>query len=273
MGATNAGPAHAGAGSGPEAGGRVSVASALAAWGATDGRRDTASVNSGGSLSLFTRIRLFGIHRVLLAWVVRKLENWLGLHIWVFGIRAISPTWRLPTAHAAFRFRLLGLDEAKAAAADPAYRLDGEFVARAFRRGDLCCGAYSGERLVGYTWLSFVGASGPHGIRLGVNNPRVAYGYKTFVHPDFRGQKLNSSLVRFVEPELSRRGIEFELGYVALGNLPSMRAYFGAGHCRRLGYAVVIDWPGLFMPLCNDAVRSVVTLVRDRTIRPTKRLA
>jgi GNAT superfamily N-acetyltransferase len=209
------------------------------------------------------RVRMFGLPRVLLSLALRKLERSLGFHVWVFGIRPLSSNWTPPADHAAtYSFRVLDLQEGLRAAEDPGLSLSKDFVVKAARRGDICCAAFVGARLVGYTWLSLFEADGPHGIRLRLTDDRVAYGYKTFVHADYRGRRLNGSLVGFAEAELVRRGIEHLVGYVALGNLPSMKAYFGAGASRRIGHVLLIDWPAVFLPLSPKAVRRVITLER-----------
>lgn len=69
---------------------------------------------------------------------------------------------------------------------DAALELSERQVRSALDRGDVCVGAYDGDRLIGYEWLAF--GSTPHVAGLWVEfQASDCYVYRKFVHPAYRG--------------------------------------------------------------------------------------
>ena len=159
-----------------------------------------------------------------------------------------------------FEFRPLSLEDALKATTDPELLMTPEFVTQAFQRGDLCMGAYDGERLVAYVWRSLSRAPVKERLWLRVLDPRCRYGYKSMVLPEYRGQRLNTSVGRFYDHHFVAQGIVYDLGYVALDNLPSMKSTFRDPERCRIGYAAVINWSGRFWTFRSRNVRSYLAL-------------
>lgn len=183
------------------------------------------------------------------------------MHVWAVGARAIVPDFEVPEEHArAFEFRPVTVEEALNAASDPDYRMSADFVRAAFGRGEVCLGAFEGNRLAAYTWRNYDVAPGPDNVWIRLLGSGSVYGYKTLVHPDYRGRRLNTTLGRSYDDGFMRQGITRELGYISLGNLPSLTAYFRDPNHAHIGYSGFAVWGRLFLSFRTRTVRPLIAL-------------
>lgn len=120
--------------------------------------------------------------------------------------------------------------------ADPNLDLASERVGEAYARGDLCAGAFLGERLAGYCWFAF--SPVPHLDGVWVDfAPDAVWIYKSLVRPAHRGRGVAPALYGFVDrvgAERTRRG---SLICVEAHNRASISAALKAGHAPA-GYAL-----------------------------------
>lgn len=189
-------------------------------------------------MALSEDIGRHGLVPALMARVLRNLERHCGLHLWSVQTRPIYPKFEMPHEHAErFTFRRLDLDDALAAARDPALLLPEEFVRAALSRGDICVGAYDGDRLVAYTWRTLTCAPVTDTVQIRLLRKSTRYGYKALVLPAYRGMRLNHSVARFWDHNFLAMGVDHDVGYVALHNLASMRSTFRDPNRKRIGYA------------------------------------
>ena len=131
-----------------------------------------------------------------------------------------------------FTFRFLSADEVRAFAADPRNDLEPAFVARAEAGHDLCFAAICGDRLAAYGWYALGSIEAEHGGGLAMSFPAsMAYMYKGFTHPDFRGKRLHGLVMGLALQELASRGVEQLISTVDWTNWASLKS------CYRLGYA------------------------------------
>lgn len=138
-----------------------------------------------------------------------------------------------------FERRFLTPDEVRRHAADPSNNLPPDFADRAGRGMDVCFGAIRGDRLASYGWYARDSIEPEHAAGTPVGLPQnVAYMYKLFTHPDFRGRRLNGACVRDAAVALSARGVDRIVGMVYWSNEASMRSLERLGF-RRLGLLVV----------------------------------
>jgi GNAT superfamily N-acetyltransferase len=138
--------------------------------------------------------------------------------------------------------RVLSEGEALAFAADPALRLSRQWVRAAYARGAVGLGAMQDGRLVGYTWLAYSDTPYDSTVWCALK-PGLRYTYKSFVRPEYRGQRIIQALYAFADrPELWR-GRRASLYLVNSDNLASLASLERIG-CRSLGhvtYARIFD--------------------------------
>lgn len=110
--------------------------------------------------------------------------------------------------------------------------LDETHVARAAAGYDLCYAALKEGRLAAYGWYALNCIEGEHCDCVALSFPAdVAYMYKGFTHPDFRGQRLHGYAMRLaLEALAAERGIRGLISTVGWLNWPSLKS------CERLGY-------------------------------------
>jgi ribosomal protein S18 acetylase RimI-like enzyme len=138
---------------------------------------------------------------------------------------------RLPPVDSSVETRFLTPDEVRRFAANPSNKLDPVFAERAANGLDLCFGAIHGDRLANYGWYALGCVEPEHaaGAALGLP-PNVAYMYKVFTHPDFRGRRLNGACMGRAMLALRKRGIDRVASLVYWSNESSLRS------CQRLGF-------------------------------------
>lgn len=161
----------------------------------------------------------------------RGLVRWGSLSF-VHVMELRSDRMRVPDLDACFRLQFLSPEQVRGFAANAANDLPPDFVRRAERGWDLCFGAIHGDRLASYGWYALHSVEAEHSAGTPLGLPRdMAYLYKGFTHPDFRGQRLYAACMGWALEQLGERyGIERLLAFVYWNNTPSLRS------CRHLGY-------------------------------------
>ena len=181
--------------------------------------------------------RRFGVRGVAANMANRLLKKGFALHV-VQMIVLEADQMRLPTVDSSFELRFLTPDEVQRFAQDPANELSAEFVDRLRRGLDHCFGVLKGERLANYGWFAVHSVDGEHcaGVDLGLP-PDIAYMYKGFTHPDFRGMRLHGASMGEALRALGDRGVERILSVVYWDNAASLRSCDALGY-ERLGLLV-----------------------------------
>jgi hypothetical protein len=146
---------------------------------------------------------------------------------------------------AGFEFRFLGPVEI-AGFVSPANELTDEHVERAARGQDLCFAALHGDKLAAYGWYALGSIEGEHCDGVNLSFPAdVAYMYKGFTHPDFRGQRLHGYAMRLALEKLAvEQGITHLVSTVGWTNWPSLKSCDRLGY-ERLGRMVTYGWEPL----------------------------
>jgi ribosomal protein S18 acetylase RimI-like enzyme len=133
-------------------------------------------------------------------------------------------------ASGAVEARFLGREELRRFAADPANELGPDFVASAAPH-HLCFGALAGDRLAAYGWYALGAIGAEHTFGLALSYPDdMAYMYKGFTHPAYRGARLHGVLMAQALRHLAERGIRTLVSLVDWTNTASLRS------CERIGY-------------------------------------
>jgi len=133
-----------------------------------------------------------------------------------------------------FTFRFLDAEEVREFARDPRNELDESFAGRAAAGWDLCFAALEGPRLAAYGWYAVGSVEPEHAFDVALSYPGgVAYMYKGFTRPEYRGAKLHGAIMGGALHCLGERGITSLVSLVHWTNVASMRS------CERLGYVVL----------------------------------
>ena len=161
----------------------------------------------------------------------RLLVN-LGSMSFVHVLMLEPERMQVPGLDACFKTSFLTPEQVRRFAENPANGLPAEFADRAERGMDLCYGAIHGDRLASYGWYALHSVEPEHGAGTALGLPRdMAYLYKGFTHPDFRGQRLYGACMAWALKALHERfGVKRLLAFVYWNNTPSLSS------CVRLGY-------------------------------------
>jgi hypothetical protein len=182
-------------------------------------------------------------------------------------VRPLEPNFVIPPEHAArFEFRRVAYEEAlEQSQSNPKLGMDEAFLTRAFARADICVGAFDDGRLVAYTWRSLDSAPVDGDLWLKLVRPDCRYGYKALVLTEYRGQRLNKTVRSFYDREMAAMGIAYNVAYIDLHNLASMRAHQGL-HRQRIGIAGYFRRRRVWATFRAPAVRGYLQFVRtDRS--------
>lgn len=163
-----------------------------------------------------------------------------GAKLSIVHLLSLSPgEVREPSVDSSIQRRFLTPAEVRGYANDPRNGLSPELADRVEAGFDMCFGAVHGDRLANYGWYAFSAVEPEHaaGVSLGLPT-NVAYIYKAFTHPDFRGRRLNGACVAEAASILSTQGVDLILGIIYWSNEASLRSFERLGF-RRLGLLVV----------------------------------
>jgi len=147
--------------------------------------------------------------------------------VWLDVAEVVVTAASLPN----FTFRFLSPDELSIYARDPANDLEPELVARAKDGRNNCFAALDGDRLAAYGWYARDWIEPEHCYGFGLRMPaHVAYMYKGFTHPDYRGQRLHGAVMGLALREFAAQGVNALISTVEWTNDASLKS------CTRLGY-------------------------------------
>ena len=179
-----------------------------------------------------------------------RLVRHAGFRLFRFFARPLEA--RGPPSSTSASIRLLGEEEVVVLCADPDLDLREGNVRAAFRRGDLCFGAFEGDALAGYCWLAFAPLPHLDGVSVEFAS-EVVWTYKSLVRPAYRGRGIAPVLYRCADAACLERSRNVSLICVESHNVPSISAALRAGYGNAGSAAYVrrgsffADWysPGL----------------------------
>jgi GNAT superfamily N-acetyltransferase len=187
--------------------------------------------------------------------LLRQLQRRLGLSLCRVVSRPLRAGPQPQAGQGGIRYARMSELEMLEHCADAQLELTQRQVRDAFARGDVCIGALDGRRLAGYEWLGF--GPTPHLNAIWVDfSAQARYGYKKFVRPEYRGQRIAAGLSSHGDELCMRRGRNRTIGFIALDNRASRRASARLGG-RTVGYAGYLQWLGVVLPFRSPgAVRA-----------------
>ena len=137
-----------------------------------------------------------------------------------------------------FCFRELTPAEVVEYARDPSNDLEPEFVRRAGDGRNICYAALDGQRLAAYGWYARESIEAEHCFGFGLSlPPEVAYMYKGYTHPDYRGLRLHGITMGLALRHLSQSGVTALISTVDWTNEASLHSCARSGY-RRLGQLI-----------------------------------
>ena len=156
----------------------------------------------------------------------RRLARLAGLRFFRFLDRSIEPS--PVSARTAVDLGFASERQVLDLCGDPQLDLKAANVTAAFARGDLCVAAHDRDQLAGYSWVAFepLRHLDDVWVRFG---PDVAWIYKSFVLPQYRGRGIAASLYRFTDAACRDRRRTRAIICVESHNAPSIRAAQKAG--------------------------------------------
>ncbi len=177
-----------------------------------------------------------------LQWLAaRSLEKTLQLEVcelsWLDKNRQSSSVANDRRLKSGFAGRFLTSFEIASFAIDPANDLSVDFASRPTAGLDYCFGIVDRERLASYSWYAVRSIEGEHHVGVPMSFPaNMAYMYKAFTHPDYRGKALYGIGVTKALEGLASRGVTrlvtsvnrvnfasragcHKIGFQSLGNL------------------------------------------------------
>lgn len=171
-----------------------------------------------------------GLNRILVGGVKVSLVHLLTLEVDQATNRTVDSS---------FQRRFLTADEVRRYASDPMNGLSPDFADRIEGGFDMCFAAVHGDRLANYGWYAFGTVEPEHaaGVCLGLPT-NVAYVYKVFTHPDFRGRRLNGAILGEAATVLGTQGVDMILAMIYWSNGASFRSFERLGF-RKRGLLVV----------------------------------
>lgn len=205
--------------------------------------------------ALKSDIQRWGLVRSLFNRILRRINQYLGIHIHVVRKAEMRANPKYPSISGNISLRRISPDELRELATNPALQLSREFVNSAIDRGDLAFGAFDGPKLVSYLWRTETRAPHEDDICVRVNRP-YCYSYNAFTLPGYRGQKISPAVHLLSDSEMFKRGFTHRTGFISLANSASLAMGPHIGSVI-IGYAGYVKWFGLFIPFRTNVVRNI----------------
>jgi GNAT superfamily N-acetyltransferase len=189
----------------------------------------------------------------MLGAVMRRLARHVGLRWFRFFERSLDQIASHDLRQEGLQLRFMPPGEIGALWRDRELEVREEMARAASERGDLCVAAYDGPVIAGYCWHAF--APVPHLDGVWVRFARhVAWPYKSFVRPAYRGRGIAQRLYRFADAAGIDRGRSTSVICVEAHNAPSVAAALRAGY-RDAGAAGYLRRGSLFRDWYSAPVR------------------
>lgn len=153
------------------------------------------------------------------------------------------------------RVKSLTPEEVKRFAADPESDLDVAMLERILLENNYCFAALHAGELAGYAWFALDSIPPEHNrgghpaTGVGLNYPQhMAYMYKGYVRPNYRGNNLYGLIISEALAQLADVGVTQLLSNVECTNFAAQKSCFDVGY-RSLGYVWRIGYPWKMMTI------------------------
>ncbi len=188
------------------------------------------------TLDRLSRVRRHHGTAAALHWLTaRSLEKAIHLQVselsWLDKNQRSNSAVEDPRLDPKYACRFLTPVEIASFGADPVNDLAVDFASRPRAGLDYCFGIVDQERLAAYSWYALRSIEGEHHIGVPMSFPfDMAYMYKAFTHPDYRGKALYGIGVTKALDALAARGVTRLVTSISRVNFASQTG------CRKIGF-------------------------------------
>src|SRR5262249_34763528 len=141
----------------------------------------------------------WGLRKTIYAKVMNALKRIVGLHVFSVHTGHYEADDEIPALPLDLEVHLLTAPEIRSRVGVRHLDFRELAVTAPLARGDLCIGAFSGDKLVAYTWRALRGPVPHTGGWEVVWNPGLVYRYKAFTLPDYRGLHIHEVLSKTID--------------------------------------------------------------------------
>lgn len=142
--------------------------------------------------------------------------------------------------------RFLTAEEIRQFSKYPVYDLDASMHQRILSGQDICYAMLLNGTPLSYCWFALDSVDAQHSPGLDLCFPRnVAYFYKTYTLPEYRGKGLSKSVLISAIETMKQHNYEHIFGFIEVGNRPSKSS------CSQIGFQNI----GLTLSVCNSRTR------------------
>jgi GNAT superfamily N-acetyltransferase len=195
----------------------------------------------------------WGWPRTIYAGVMQRLFP--TFEVCVVTQRPLSQTARHPELCHELSIKVVEEYELARASSDPQLELRRDFVVSAIQRGDVAVGVFESGRLIAFIWLALCPT--PNGADVLVDfPPRHRYTYNAFTLPAYRGRRLQSALMAFVDEMALQSGCTHAINIIATHNYSSLASNRARGN-PRVGYVAAVRLAGRVFTFRSPGARGV----------------
>lgn len=134
--------------------------------------------------------------------------------------------------------------------------LDKARIDASLARGDICSASFAGDEMVGYAWNAYTMAPHIDDIWIEFQAP-YRYGYKSFVHPDHRGQRISNGMAGHSDPDSIQMGFTQAISFVETHNYKSIRSNRRHPGREFIGFAGYFSLFGRVIPFRTRSVKKL----------------
>jgi hypothetical protein len=198
------------------------------------------------------RIRQYGWFEVFYTAIMGRLAR-IGFHLFQVELGDDRPDIAKPQLPLGYATRAVDLEELRPWVSKEGYGLSDEFVRGAIARGDRCVANFFHDQLVGYGFVTQVGAPVTDQLEVVIDD-RLIYRYKGWTHPDHRRKHLSHARGRLNRQLFPLTNGRRTIDYVAVHNLASKLKHADV-HPEWLGYCGYVRLFGREYPFTQRAPR------------------
>ncbi len=208
-------------------------------------------------------IRDHGFVEIAYAAIMGRLAR-LGFHLFIVELGDDNPQIAFPQLDPEYTARATDLEELWPWVGK-VYGLSEGFLHAAIARGDHCVANFFNGELVGYGFVSKVGAPVTDQLEVVIGD-RLIYRYKGWTHPDHRRKHLSHARGRLNRQFFALTGGRRTVDYVAAHNLASKLKHADI-HTERLGYCGYVRLFGREYPFTQAGPRRFGFRLARRAMR------
>jgi hypothetical protein len=199
-----------------------------------------------------TLVDEYGLVEIAYLAIMRRLAR-LGFHLFLVELGDDNPNVAMPRLPPGYTARATDLEELWPWVDQDDNGLSEEFLRGAIARGDRCVANFFNGELVGYGFVTQVGAPATNQLDVVIDD-RLIYRYKGWTHPDHRRKHLSHARGRLNRQFFPLTGGRRTVDFVAVDNVASRKKHADV-HPTRLGYCGFVRVLGHEFPFTSRGPR------------------